>query len=139
MKKSVVIPWEKYQKLIGDREEEDVEKSIPASYNQEKIISTIPPKMRSRAGALLGLLPETNISWNQRGELMIDKECVEGTNICDLVKSVLWDYKNYEPKGFEVFVNALATNNVPETLIQNTKCRSDAQRVKSKPKAWLSF
>ena len=135
MKKSVVIPWAKYQKLIGQEKEEEP----PSMYDEEKIITTIPPRMKARAKALLGLLPDTNISWNQRGELLIDKRCIEGTNICDLIKSVLWSYKNYSPKGYDDFVKALASNNVPETLIQNTACRSDVKEMKCTDKCWVNY
>jgi hypothetical protein len=142
MKKSVVISWEKYQKLMQMQHEPDVEKETEEVYNSDKIISTVPQKMRSRAQALIGLLPQTDISWNQRGELVVNDQHIEGSNICDLVKCVLLNYKNFHPKGYHSFIQALASNNVPETLIQNTKCRTDVQNAKGatrESKSWLTL
>jgi len=139
MKKSVVVPWDKYQRLINHKPD-DEEEEEELTYTTEKIVSTVPQKMRSRAQALLGLLPQTDISWNNQGEFVNAGQCVEGSNICDLVKCVLLNYKNFHPKGYDTFVQALASNNIPETLIQNTKCRSDVQHAKCKTtKAWLTF
>ena len=134
MKKSVVIPWEKYQRLIAEAPVET------HTYTKDRIISTVPQKMRARAQALVDLLEQTDISWNGHGEFVCGEQCVQGSNICDLIKCVLWNYKNFKPKGYDDFVQALATNNIPETLIQNTQCRSDVQQVKgNSAKAWLTL
>ena len=137
MKKSVVIPWDKYQMLIGHEEQ----KSETPSYSAEKIITAIPQKMKPIGKALLEMLKDTNISWNYRGELVIDNQSFDGTNICDLLKSVLWNYKDYTPRGYHDFVKALASNNIPETLIQNTVCRSNMKDMKCdvKSKCWIDF
>jgi len=140
MKKSVVLSWEKYQRLIDQKPEVDKEE---LTYTQDRIISTVPQKMKSRAQALLGLISQTNISWNNNGEFVLNGQCITGSNICDLVKCVLLNYKNFHPKGYDTFIQALASNNVPETMIQNTKCRMDIQHVKSTPKSdskpWLTL
>lgn len=141
MKKSVVIPWNKYQRLMQQDSKEDDEE-LPV-YNQERIISTVPLKTKSRAKALLDLISNTDMSWNNDGEFVLNKQCIHGSNICDLVKCVLLNYKTFQPKGYHEFIQALASNNVPETLIMNTKCRSDIQNLKCKPKcdtiSWLSL
>jgi hypothetical protein len=142
MKKSVVLSWEKYQRLMQEQPETEEEDQTRQVYNQDKIVSTVPHKMRSRAEALLGLLSHTDISWNQRGELVVNDKHIDGSNICDLVKCVLLNYKNFQPKGYHHFIQALASNNVPETLIQNTKCRTDVQNAKDIPKErkpWLTL
>ena len=134
MKKSVVIPWEKYQRLIAEGPAETY------TYTKDRIVSTVPQKMRARAQALVDLLGQTDISWNGHGEFVHGEQCVQGSNICDLIKCVLWNYKNFKPKGYDEFVQALATNNIPETLIQNIQCRSDVQQVKGiSVKAWLTL
>ena len=136
MKKFVVIPWAKYEKLVEQKTDEP-----ESTYTQERILSTVPQKMKSRAQALLGLLPETDISWNNDGELVSDGQCIHGSNICDLVKCVLLNYKGFHPKGYDVFIKAMASNNVPESMIYNTKCRTDLQQAKcsGKPNKWLTM
>ena len=141
MKKSVVIPWDKYQKLI-EQEPMEEQKEDPV-YNHERIIATVPQKSKSRARALLDLLSQTDISWNSDGECVLDGKSVQGSNICDLLKCVLLNYKTFQPKGYDEFIQALASNNVPETLIMNTNCRNDIQMLKCKPKqnvkSWLTL
>ena len=142
MKKSVVISWEKYERLMQQKPGVEEETTAEEVYNQDKIVSTVPQKMRSKAQALLGLLPQTNISWNQRGELVVNDQLTEDSNICDLVKCVLLNYKNFQPKGYHTFIQALASNNIPESLIQNIKCRTDVQNAKDTPKnkkSWLTL
>ena len=141
MKKSVLISWDKYQKLIQQEPMEE-QKEDPV-YNHERIIATVPQKSKSRARALLDLLSQTDISWNSDGECVLDGKSVQGSNICDLLKCVLLNYKTFQPKGYDEFIQALASNNVPETLIMNTSCRNDIQHLKCKPKsdakAWLTL
>ena len=97
MKKSVVISWDKYQRLIQQESMEE-EKEDPV-YNHERIIATVPQKSKSRARALLDLLSQTDISWNGDGECVLDGKCVQGSNICDLLKCVSLNYKTFQPKG----------------------------------------
>ena len=142
MKKFIVVPWDRYQELLGKGDDDDDGTSQPpTTYGHEKIISTVPVKMRSRAQALLNLLSGTNISWTATGEVIIDGNCIKNSNICDLLKYVLCNYKTYKPLGFETFVNALATNNIPETLIQNIQCRLNIQQIKlcDVAKPWIPF
>ena len=140
MKKSVVIPWEKYQRLVQQESTEEKEDSV---YNQDRIIATVPKKSQPRARALLDLLSQTDIAWNSDGECVLNKQNIQGSNICDLLKCVLLNYKTFKPKGYYDFIQALASNNVPETLIMNTNCRSDIQDLKCKPKSdakpWLTL
>lgn len=142
MKKSVVLSWEKYQRLIQQDSNKDKEEE-ESVYNQEQILSTVPLKIKSRAKALLDLLSNTDISWNNNGECVINGHCIQGSNICDLVKCVLLNYKTFQPKGYNEFIQALASNNVPETLVMNIRCRRDIQDLKCKPKcdsrSWLTL
>ena len=128
MKKSILLPFDVYQKLIKTSKEDDV----PLKYDEEKVMSAIPKQMKSRAQAILNMISGTNITWNDKGELIVDNTTVPGSNICDLLKSVIVKYK-FKPVGLDVFVKALADNNVPQTLIQNTECRS------CESSKWVSF
>ena len=139
MKKLVVLPFDQYQKLVGERSEEEEEEG-PSVYTHEKIMATMPRKLRTRSESLLNMLSGTDISWTDKGEISIGENHITNSNICDLIKSVLCNYKTYKPIGFDVFVKALVTHNVPETLIQNTQCRADMQQVKQTgQKPWIEF
>ena len=141
MKKLVVLPFDQYQKLVGRSETEEEEQG-PSVYTHEKIMATMPRKLRTRSESLLNMLSGTDISWTDKGEISIGENHITNSNICDLIKSVLCNYKTYKPIGFDVFVKALVANNVPETLIQNTQCRANMQHVKTGQtgqKTWIEF
>ena len=142
MKKSVVLPWDKYQRLIQQEPQEEKEEEN-AVYTHDRIIATVPQKSKSRARALLDLLTQTDIAWNNDGECILKGESIQGSNICDLVKCLLFNYRSFQPNGYHEFIQCLAKNNIPETLIVNAKCRNDIQQLKCKPridtKPWLTM
>lgn len=125
MKKHILVPWKEYQKLIQGKVQE-VETS---SYDEEKILSVMPKQLKNRAKALLNVLSGSYISWNSIGEIILKEDVVSGSNICDLLKCVLYKYKEFSPVGLKIFVKALADNNVPETLLY-PECRSYIQEIK---------
>ena len=143
MKKSVVLPWDQYQRLMQQNPHEDEEEEENAIYTHDCIIATVPQKSKSRARALLDLLTQTDIAWNNYGECVLKGQSIQGSNICDLVKCLLFNYKSFQPNGYHEFIHSLANFNIPETLIVNAKCRNDIQQLKCKPKGdlkpWLTL
>lgn len=140
MEKSVLLSYDKYQSLINnDKNENKIQnKEI---YHEDLILSTIPKKMRQKATALMSFLKNTPITWNEQLELT--EPCIPHSNICDLLKAVLWQYKDYTPTGLNIFVKTLADLNVPETLIQHNY-RINMQEAKAEAKAekcnnWISY
>ncbi len=137
MKKSVLLSYDKYQSLIGQVPGDDNKQQDKKIYHEELILSTIPKKMKHKAMALLAFIKNTPISWNE--QLEVTEPPIPKSNICDLLKATLWQYKDYTPVGLQIFIKALASYNVPETLIQHS-CRINMQDVKSnKCITWLSY
>ena len=134
MKKSVLLSYDQYQSLVGDHPEEL--KQSNKIYHEDLILSTIPKRMKNKAIALLSFIKNTPIVWNEKLELI--EPHIPKSNVCDLLKAVLWNYKSYTPVGLQTFVKALASYNVPETLIQH-ECRMNIQDVKSNKDTWLSY
>ena len=58
------------------------------------------------------------MSWNERGELVIDGKPIFGTHIADLVDNIIRsNHKIPDPLGVDTFVRALQKSNVPRSLI----------------------
>ncbi len=134
MKKSVLLSYDQYQALVGDHSEEEESRQPKKIYHEDLILSTIPKRMKNKATALITFIKNSPIAWNEQLELI--EPPVPKSNICDLLKAVLWNYKTYTPVGLQTFVKALAFYNVPETLIQ-PECRINVQDVKSN--TWISY
>ena len=61
---------------------------------------------------------DKNLDWNENGELVVDTEVITGSHITDLIKDCMYNYKNFQPLGYEIFYDRL---NIPLSLIKNNK------------------
>lgn len=95
------------------------QQQLQASKNID--LSLFPKSYRSRAGNLLNHVQNnTDLSWNDRGEILVDGSPVVGSHIVDLVDDVIRVKKGKpEPVGSSPFVQKLQTSNVPQSLIGN--------------------
>src|SRR5258705_933562 len=85
-------------------------------------LQSVPKNAQGRAENLVRFLESTGgIKWNERGEVTLGTVFLPGTNISDLVNDGLTQRKRFEPAGWQDFFSFLARNNVPHTLISNTK------------------
>lgn len=113
MKKFVLVPFDEIDKFYNTQEK------IIKTLAPEKILASIPKNVKHKASAILDhIMDSDTISWNEKGEIIIDGACVENSHITDLVKSSLYTYKNLNPKGFNQFHLALQKSNIPQSLIQ---------------------
>ena len=142
MKKLVLVPYDRYQSLVSGQakhesvttptidpvqsikdqtvlvENESEEKLAADSANDrvENLIRHIPKVMRGRARSVLSyILPY--VSWNDTGEVSIKQRLIPGSNIVDLVKAHLKDYKDFRPVGKDAFREVLIELNVPKSLL----------------------
>ncbi len=139
MKKSVLLSWNDYQKMMRKKgKDQDVETTT--IYTDERILATIPKRVHQRAKSLLEFMHSmTNLSWDSKGTVTIKGTVITGSNICDIMKAALCHYyKDYKPKGLDVFLALLSENNVPETLIQN-KCRLNNIETSSTSSSWFTY
>ena len=58
-----------------------------------------------------------HVTWNDKGEVTIEGGNIPGSNIVDLVKGQLKDYKDFHPVGLDIFLNKLEDTNVPLSLL----------------------
>ena len=124
---------------------EDVKlvKQTERSLDKDIILLFMPLIFKTRAKALLTL---DCIQWDNNGRLLYQGEYITGSQITDLIKACLHEYKDYDRfVGMEQFCKLLAENNVPLTMIANLKLRRILDRMKGTqvPKStmntWISI
>lgn len=138
MQKMVLLPYDRYQRLMtAKRSDENPEESIARVENEsgelsvkveeperltkmsdpiERVLSSFPKSLQSRARTLLTYITP-HLSWNENGEIVIGGTNIPGSNIVDLVKVQLKEYKDLYPIGQDAFSNILKDANVPLNLL----------------------
>ena len=60
---------------------------------------------------------QPHVSWNSKGEVILKGTVIPGSNIVDLIKVHMKDYKDYRPVGNDAFGEFLVELNVPTSLL----------------------
>ena len=98
------------------------------------IVQQIPKTYRTRAGHVLEYLKDKPniLTWNDKRELVFEKDSIEGSNIVDLLYDAVRSRgKDLNPKGWKEFFQGLSMLNVPEYLIGNPLRRKLVQDIKA--------
>lgn len=129
--KWAVIPWEKY--VLEQNGAECMQTGEgESSMSMETLLLGIPKQARREATAILQHIQNTpNISWNLRGELIVNGEVLPNTHVTDLIKDSLYQYKKWKPKGIIEFYRALAESNLPLGLVRNAERRELLESFKN--------
>lgn len=143
MRKMVLVPYDKYERLIaGQLDQPKTEHSSETCSNKvdvdtsqshqfhsnnessliDNILDSLPLSLRSKTKVLLDhLRKHTNLQWNDKGEIVVDGKLIKGSNIIDLIKVQLKDYKSFHPIGEEVFSHLVLESNVPLSLLTHSR------------------
>ena len=142
MKKSVLLPYDRYQRLLSgtvtdetsmmtfkqehashqaakdstDENEKATQCEALTQKTPETLTKHFPKSLHNRMHSLLTYI-QPHVSWNDKGEVTIDEIHIPGSNIVDLIKVHLKDYKNFQPEGKEAFGKLLSALNVPVSLL----------------------
>ena len=138
MKKTVLLPYDRYRRLLTGTVRDETAMSNPAQEHalqdgveDSEIVTTCPaltqgafetlkqhfPKpMQNRMRSLMVYI-QPQVSWNDKGEVTIKDKLIPGSNIVDLIKVHLKDYKNFQPVGKEALGKLLSELNVPTSLL----------------------
>lgn len=109
--------------------------TLPDDPLKEEVLSSVPKSMKNKADLLWRKMKNSSeIDWNEKGELKYKGQTMKGTNVVDLVNDVLRKRKHFEPRGWQVFTEALKDANVPQELIGHEDRRQYMYRQKD-PKA----
>lgn len=86
--------------------------------DEDSILLCIPKSRQYKAKALLNYIQHIpNMTWNDKGEVILDNEVISGSHISDVVKRCIFEYKDFCPVGLKPFYCFLLNNNVPKGLI----------------------
>ena len=143
MRKMVLVPYDKYERLLSgqftqpkplsitdtDRDQVTIDTSqrdnlhpISPDNRTDDSLTSLPLSLRSRAEVILNHLNKhTNLHWNDKGEIIIDGHLIKGSNITDFIKIQLKDYKSFHPVGTEVFSQLVQESNVPQSVLTHTR------------------
>lgn len=118
----VFLPYDKYQRL-QQKTGANSGDAPPISKGDVNIpLNAVPRHLKNRAEILLNYIKEnTSIIWNEKGEIIIDDKLIPFSNITDLVKDAIFQYKDFSPVGKIDFYNQL--HGIPLTLIHNLNRR----------------
>ncbi len=114
---------------------------------ENRIVESLPKTLQKKGEILLRYIEDVpDLNWNDKGELIIKDQVVNGSHVSDLVHEILRSRKlGVEPKGWSEFSDALKKSNIPRDLIGN-KERWGLQQEKiqekthpTKPKNRLEF
>ena len=84
------------------------------------IVESIPKSMRNRAVSILNRLrthPDI-VSWNDTGQVKLNGERIQGSNISDLLGDVVRRRRNFNPVRSKEFFRVLSKLNMPKDLMK---------------------
>ena len=131
--------------MYGRGEEEEEEEPQEDSLSVEMIVRGIPKTMKTRAEALLAHLKERGdvITWDDMGQVLVDRVLIPKSNISDLVSDAMRSRKHFNPVGVREFYNVLNKINVPKDLVRNERRwdETEKKKVDEKPKElkWITY
>ena len=156
IKKSVVIPLEKYNRLLSHYRDEPRENKVKDQNSQilyqaeeeeqtgrgtddtknSKWLFGIPSLFKRNVVGILDHLRDHKdvLSWNDRGEIVYKGRVILGSNLTDLLKDSQRRYKNLDPYGDREFYRAWAELNIPEGLLGNDERKTEVRHHKNFPR-----
>ena len=143
MRKMVLILYDKYERALSgqvsqpklvnttdsdtkqdttDSLQRDNRQLIAQNSTKEDLLPSLSLPLRSRGKTILNHLKKhSDFKWNDTGEIIVDGQLVKGSNIIDLIKIQLKDYKSFHPIGVEVFSQFVLESNVPQSVLSPTR------------------
>ena len=113
----------KSETIEQDADSDDEEISFAAhddkSRIEKEVLASLPCSLQTKGKLLLERLKANNISWNTTGELVINSQRYDGTNIIDLVNDIMRNRKYSAPFGWQIFADQLIRLNVPQEMVVN--------------------
>ena len=90
---------------------------------EDRIIKYVPKAQQVRANKLIGHLKDyTDVSWNAKGEMVVDGKTLPGSNISVLVNDMIRKAKQeVDPVGRKSLVEQLSKTELPRGLVGNAE------------------
>lgn len=144
MKKLVLMPYDRYQRLLVkddppkiqepledepaqstkceqllEPKDNPPETTVKSEKDNEALLQHFPKTMQNRVRSVLRYIAP-HITWNSRDEVTLEGREIPNSNIVDLIKVHIKDYKDFQPVGKEAFGQLLAKLNVPASLLASS-------------------
>nr|XP_025035760.1 uncharacterized protein LOC112544205 isoform X1 [Pelodiscus sinensis]XP_025035761.1 uncharacterized protein LOC112544205 isoform X2 [Pelodiscus sinensis] len=102
----------------------------------QELLDNVNKRYKKNASVLLNKLGQdkTIASWNDKGAFVYKGSVVNGSNMLDLVRAVTQTRSvpsRHVPKGWEVFINAMAELNAPSSIMGSADNRVLWERLKA--------
>ena len=141
----ILLPYERYQRLLSTNksstvvekaqvsvsgDDQTIIRSTEVEQNNTKESEVTEPKenvlesllphfsksIRNQVKSLLYYI-QPHVSWNSKGEVILKGTLIPGSNIVDLIKVHIKDYKDFRSVGKDAFGELLIELNVPTSLL----------------------
>ncbi len=101
------------------------------------IVETVSAQYKNKATALLRYLNQytDNISWNRRGEVILNGKLISNTNLNDLIHDLYTSKSKTHPSGRDAFHEILNIINVPHTNISSASSKHNMNTIKNKTRS----
>ena len=101
---------------------------------EDRVVINVPRKYQARAEKLIGHLKDyTGVSWNAKGEMVVDGKPLPGSNITVLVNDIIRKAKHeVDPVGRKSLVEQLSKTVLPRGLIGNAEISRELSQRKRK-------
>ena len=88
---------------------------------ESDVLDSVPRTLRKKAERLLRhiKLDQNVLDWNKKGELITKGTVIAGSHLVDLINDAIRKRKNFNPRGWKEFNNALSELNTPQDLVGN--------------------
>ena len=100
-----------------------VEEKEEEKMTEDRIIKNVPKAYQVRAKKLIGHLKDyTAVSWNAKGEMVVDGKNLSGSNISVLVNDIIRKVKHeVDPVGRKSLVEQLSKTELPCDVVGNAE------------------
>ena len=112
----------------------DIEEKEAEKMTDDRFVKNVPRKYQAREKKLMGHLKDyTGVSWNAKGDMVIDGKTLPGSNITVLVKDIIRKAKHeVDPVGRKSLVEQLSKTELPRGLVGNAEISRELSQRKRK-------
>ena len=101
---------------------------------EDRIIKSVPKAYQVRAKILIGHLKDfTGVSWNVKGEMVVDGKTLPGSNLSVLVNDIIRKAKHdVDPVGRKSLIEQLSKIDLPRGVVGNAEISRELSQRKRK-------
>ena len=112
----------------------NVEEKETEKMTEDLIVKNLPRTYQALAKKLIGHQTDyTGVSWNTKGEMVVDRKTLPGSNISVLVNDIIRKAKHeVDPVGKKSLVEQLSKTELPRGVVGNAEISRQLNQMKRK-------